>query len=105
MIDTPLTKIEYGREIAVIVNGRLVRRNFDVLFCQWCDKQLKARRYKNGARAGQLYSSQSHNKRKFCCEAHRRAAEKAVERQVFKRPPPPYEDRTPGHPWLYRAGR
>lgn len=72
MIDTPLCDIEYGRPIRVIVNGRRARRHFHRIYCDACGALLKARLISSGPRAGQLYSSGAHNKRRVCdtqCQA------------------------------------
>jgi hypothetical protein len=72
--DTPLSEIEYGKTIRPIVGGKVTTRFFTIKFCgnPECGKQLTVRAYAKGPRAGQLYSTQDHNKRIVCddkCQA------------------------------------
>lgn len=100
--DTPLDQIKYGCDIYPIVAGRRVRRHFKPIKCRHCGEMLRVRLIEHGPRAGYLYKNQDHNRRQFCDDECRR------NHQTKKAPPPAprvrvmEDDRTTGHPWLYR---
>jgi formamidopyrimidine-DNA glycosylase len=64
--DTPLSEIEYDKDIYLVQNGRLVLRHYDKIFCVTCEKLIEVVRVTQNGREV-FISSQAHNKKKVCC--------------------------------------
>ena len=74
--DTPENEIRTGCVSLIKVNGKFVKREFNVVICEYCKAEIKPV-YITSRHGYSLITDKNHNKKRFCSHDHASGNKKA----------------------------